>query len=200
MKKINFIDDPYPNAEMLPYERESLYRWITQIIKPKNIIETGTGVGGSTHFMAKGLQTLKYGEIYTCDPERRPPVEFFIEFKNVHFYASVSSTMIDDLIQKNIDIDYIFFDGPENPSIAISDMIKLENYIKPGCYFSMHDWEISSRGYDGATSTKASLIRPYIEGSNKWKLIEKLSGLEKNSSDNSYQYDSVGLCLYQFNN
>jgi len=197
MNEINFNKDPYPNAEMLPYERKKLYTWIVDIIKPKIIIETGTGTGGSTYFMAKALESLGFGQIYTCDPERQPPQEFFNKFQNIHFYPSISSIMFNDIIGKKINIDYIFFDGPEDPTIAVNDLMILENYINPGCYFSMHDWEIKKRGFDGATSTKALHIRPYMQSSSKWKLIEQLSGLEKNSQDND-GYDSVGLCLYEF--
>ena len=198
MIDINFNKDPYPNAEMLPYERQSLYYWIVNIIKPKVIIETGTGIGGSTYFMGKALQKIGFGEIYTCDPERKPPNEFFNEFNNVKFYQKTSSFMINDIIKNKIDIDYIFFDGPDDPTIAFDDLMVLEPYLKSGCYFSMHDWEITKRGYDGATSTKAALIRPYLENSSKWKLIQKLSGIEKNSNSNKELYDSVGLCLYKF--
>lgn len=198
MTDIDFNKDPFPNAEMLPYERECLYEWIVNIVKPKNILEIGTGVGGSTYFMAMALKNLNFGKIYTCDPSRKPPDNLFSEFKNINFYPLTSSEMIKNIKQNKINIDFIFFDGPEDPSIAIQDMIELENYISPGCYFSMHDWEINQRGFDKAISSKALLVRPYIEESSKWKLIKLLSGLEKNSTINNFKYDSVGLCLYQF--
>jgi hypothetical protein len=198
MIDINFNKDPYPNAEMLPYERECLYDWVINIIKPKNILETGTGIGGSTYFMGMALKALGYGKIYTCDPGRKPTDDFFAEFKNVNFYSINSLEMIKNIKQNKINIDFIFFDGPEDSAIAMQDILELEDYVSPGCYFSMHDWEITQRGFDNAISSKALLIRPYIEKSNKWKLIKQLSGLKKNSMANDYAYDSVGLCLYQF--
>lgn len=190
---INFnIQEKYPNAEMLPFERERVYNWILNIIKPKsNILEIGTGVGGSTYYLSKSLEMICANcKIYTCDPSRSPCLEFLKECKNVEFFSICSDKLIDFLIKEKIDISYIFFDGPEDPSIALNDIKKLESYINPGCYFSMHDWEISQRKYDNAISVKAANIRPYIELSNKWQKIEVLDGVHSN--------ESVGLCLYKY--
>ena len=197
MNSINFETLPIQGEfEMLPYERFILYKWITEIIKPIVAVEFGTGHGGSTYYITKALEQTG-GFLHTCDPERSPLQEIFNLNKNFKYYSITSDKLINILIENNINIDYLFFDGPEDPMIALTDLIKLENYIKPGCYFSMHDWEIEKRGFDGAISTKALHIRPYIENSSRWKLIHQLSGLEKNSKDND-GYDSVGLCLYQF--
>jgi len=84
----------------------------------------------------------------------------------------------------------LFFDGPEDPDIAMEDIKILENYIQPECYFSMHDWELEKRKYDNGISTKAKKIRPYMENSSLWKPIEVLEGIESDQS--------VGLCLYKF--
>ena len=55
----------------------------------------------------------------------------------------------------------------------------------------MQDWCLTKRGFDGYTCVKAKLIRPYMEDSNEWELIEHLRGDDPNS-------DSVGLVLYQW--
>jgi hypothetical protein len=72
----------------------------------------------------------------------------------------------------------------------MNDIKTLESYISNGCYFSMHDWEISQRKYDNAISTKAAHVRQYIELSNKWGKVEVLDGLNN--------ITSVGLCLYRY--
>ncbi len=102
-----------------------------------------------------------------------------------------SQQFFDDLILKNIKLDYIFFDGPEDPDVALHDINLLEDWIDPGCYFSMHDWETETRKYDGQQSIKSLKIRSYIESNpNIWEPIEVLDGINS--------YDSVGFCLYKF--
>lgn len=186
------IENKYPSAEMLPFEREKLYNWIKNIIKPAtNILETGTGVGGSTYYLSKALEeSCASCKVYTCDPSRSPTFEFMEECKNIEFFPTYSNQLIDYLIKQKIKISYVFFDGPEDPLIALDDIKKLEEYIEVGCYFSMHDWETSQRKYDNGVSTKSTSIRPYMESSEKWEKIEVLDGI--NSAD------SVGLCLYRY--
>lgn len=186
------IEKKYLAAEMLPFEREKLYNWIKNIIKPtSNILETGTGVGGSTYYLSKALKEICNDcKVYTCDPSRKPTVQFLEECDNVEFYPAYSNLLINYLIKEKIKISYIFFDGPEDPSVALDDIKKLEEYIDIGCYFSMHDWETSPRKYDNGLSTKAASIRPYMESSKKWEKVEVLDGI--NSAD------SVGLCLYRY--
>lgn len=176
-------------GEMTNLEREFLYNWVL-LSKPKTILEIGTGCGGGgCYYMAKALQAInENGILYTCDPARKPNNDFFIEFPNVLFYQTTSNELIQKIIETNVNINFIFFDGPEDPNVAMGDILILEKHIAPGTKFSMHDWEISQRIYDNVVSTKAQYIRPYMEQSNKWKLLHQL--------ENSYE--SVGLCLYEF--
>lgn len=199
MNNIDYNNAPYPGAEMLPFERYTIYNWVLNIIKPKTILEIGTGNGGSTYYLSKAMKELNNkGKIYTCDPSRSPCADFFKECDNVQYSPVPSDVLIKNILDKNITIDYIFFDGPEDPDIAMNDIKILEKTINPNVYFSMHDWETEKRGYDQTISTKAKNIRPYMEKSFKWKKIECLSGLQKNSSYDTMNYDSVGLCLYQY--
>jgi hypothetical protein len=186
------IEKIIPGAEMTPYERETLCNWIIDIIKPKtNILEVGTGVGGSTYYLSKTLSHInKQKSVYTCDPSRSPDNTFLDEMKNVKFFPTTSNDLIDYIIKKSAKLSYIFFDGPEDPDVALNDIKKLEDYIESGCYFSMHDWEIERRKLDGGISTKSLLIRTYIENSTRWEKIEVLDGINSQNS--------VGFCLYKF--
>lgn len=184
-------------GEMLPYERYSLYSWIKKY-KPKNLLEIGTGTGGSTQYISDAMQENECGQIYSCDPSRSPSIEFIKNRQNLHFYPLMSADIIKLVIKEKINIDFIFFDGPENPDVALSDLLELERYISVNTLFCMHDWHIGIRGYDLATSTKCYKIKPYIENSNKWSLIELLDANKKNSDFDNNKYDSVGLCLYQY--
>lgn len=186
------IERTYPGAEMSVFERMKLCSWIKDIINPKyNVLEVGTGVGGSTYYISNVLSEINENSIvYSCDPIRTPNIDFFDKFKNVKFFKDYSNNVIDFIIKNSIKLSYIFFDGPEDPNVALDDIKKLEDYIKPGCYFSMHDWEITTRKLDGGLSTKSLYIREYIEKSDRWEEIEVLDGI--NSSQ------SVGFCLYKF--
>jgi hypothetical protein len=186
------IEEIYPGAEILPYERYKLYTWVSKIIKPTNVLDIGCGSGGGTYYISKGMEKCKStGKIYSCDPGRSPSEDFLLKQNNVVYNEIYSNELIDELIKDNIKINYIFFDGPEDPDVAMRDIICLENYIQPGCYFSMHDWEVVHRKYDNQISTKSLKIRQYIEfNSLVWQPIEILEGIQSS--------DSVGLCLYKF--
>jgi hypothetical protein len=186
-------------GEMLPYERFKLFNWIYDA-NPKNLIEIGSGVGhGSTYYMAEALkQRNEGGIIYSCDPERRIYEDLLNDYPSIKYYSIKSTELIEMLISNKVKIDYIFFDGPEIPKLALSDIKILEEYILPGTYFSMHDWCTETRRYDNQISIKSLEIRPYLENSNKWEKIEELSGLQKNSDFDDMPYDSVGLCLYRY--
>jgi hypothetical protein len=186
------LEEIYPGVEMLPYERYKLYTWVSEIIKPSNVLDIGCGTGGGTYYISEGMKKCKsLGKVYSCDPGRGPSEEFLEKQKNVDYRPIYSNELILYLIENNIKIDYLFFDGPEDPDVAMRDIIALENYIQPGCYFSMHDWEVVPRKYDGQISTKSLKIRRYIESNSLvWQPVEILEGVQSS--------DSVGLCLYKF--
>ena len=180
---MNFETTPYKGAEMLPYERAKLYNWIIDL-KPTNILEVGCGCGGATYYMA---EAIKNGHIYTCDPKRALSTSFLKTYPFVEYHRTRSDVFIQDIIDRNLEIDFIMFDGPENPNVALKDIRILEKYITSGTYFCMHDWEQGKRRYDGQRSVKARKIRSYIGRSKKWEKIEIIPGSKK----------SVGLCLYK---
>lgn len=186
------IERTYPGAEMSVFERMKLCEWIEDIIKPEyNVLEIGTGVGGSTYYLSKMLSKLNpFASVYTCDPSRGPNEDFLNKYTNVKYFKDYSNNLLDYVIENSIKLSYLFFDGPEDPEVALDDIKKLENYISPGCYFSMHDWEVTPRKLDGATAKKALYIRSYIENSEIWEEIEVLEGLTNTQS--------VGFCLYKF--
>lgn len=194
------MKEPYLSArgEMLPYERYKLHNWIMDI-KPVGILEVGCGHGGATGSMAEAIRKLGIKSIiHTCDPKRRLDNTFLGQYPFVEYQCMRSDVFIQDIIERNLEIGFIFFDGPDIVDVALNDIQALEKYITSGTCFSMHDWEFITRGFDNGFMIKAEKIRPYIEQSEKWEEVEVLSGLFKNSNYNKDVFDSVGLCLYKF--
>jgi predicted O-methyltransferase YrrM len=188
--------NPYP-GEMLPVERLRLYQWMTEH-HPKVVLEVGTGVGGSTFYMSEALKQYG-GVLHTCDPLRRPPEDFLSRFRNtLHYHPVRSDELISQMRRDGVVPDFVFFDGPEIPDLALEDIQSLESWIQPGCLFAMHDWEQAGGVNKRIVSIKAQKVRPYFEQSQRWKLLARLEGHRKNAWWTKGRFDSVGLCLYRF--
>ena len=185
---IDFVNSPYRGAEMLPLERCKLYNWVLEST-PAMVLEVGTGSGGGTSYIAEAIKDIGTGYILTRDPLRKPNDDFFKTYPFVDYRKCRSDVIIEEVIERGLCIDFIFFDGPEDPDVALRDIKRLEQWIITGTLFAMHDWETTKRKYDGAISTKAEKIRPYMEESEHWKEVEVLSG---------QTIQSVGLCLYKY--
>lgn len=193
---LDFRHNYYDGGEMLPLERYKLYNWVLEI-NPKIVFEVGTGHGGgSTYFISQAIKD-KNSKLFTCDPHRSPTESFLTEFNFITYENVTSNIMISKLLKSGIIPDFIMFDGPEDPEVALNDIILLEKHIKNNTYFCMHDWD-EYRDYDKSYSQKSKYIRTYIENSNKWELIEQLYSNKKNSSFDELPFDSVGICLYKF--
>jgi predicted O-methyltransferase YrrM len=184
-------------GEMLPIERLRLFQWMMEY-RPQTVLEVGTGVGGSTFYISEALKR-NGGTLHTCDPERRPPDRFLDRFRGQLVYHALRSTeLIDRLIEQSKIPDFLFFDGPEIPSLALEDLRRLEPHLKAGCLFAMHDWEQIGGANPRIVSIKAASVRPYIESSSQWEKIDLLDGHRKNAWWTKGRFDSVGLCLYRF--
>lgn len=172
-------------GEMTVYEREKLYNYIVKY-NPSTVLECGSGVGASTYVIVNALSNNS--SIYSCDPSRSP--NFTSE--KLNFYSLPSNLLILYLIDNEISPDFIFFDGPEDPKVALDDFIVLDKFVNIGTIFSMHDWCLTTRKLDNGLSTKAALLKPYIQSSNNWELIEEAFG-----EDYKVGEESVGLCFYK---
>jgi len=184
-------------GEMLPLERLRLYQWM-MAYRPKVVLEVGTGVGGSTFYMSEALKQYG-GQLHTCDPLRQPPKPFLERFANtLHYHPLRSQDLIDRMTTQGYLPDFLFFDGPEIPSLALEDLQRIEPFLADGCLFAMHDWEQAGSQNPRIVSIKAQHVRPYVEQSRRWQKLEVLKGHEKNVWWTKGRYDSVGLCLYRF--
>jgi len=178
-------ENPYKKGEMLPTERKALFSWVSDAM-PSLVLEVGTNGGeGSTFYISNALKFD--AKMITCDVRGGCH-----DYPNLIFVRKPSTTVIKEMIKEGNIPDFIFFDGPEDPNVALQDIKLLEPHLKKGeTYFAMHDWYGGVRCYDGYTSTKAALIRPYMEESSNWILKAELRG-------DVPEDDSVGLVLYQY--
>jgi predicted O-methyltransferase YrrM len=168
-------------GQLWPAERQFLFESVVEE-RPEIVLEIGTWKGGgSTMQIAKALQKNAHGKLLTCEPDE----DCFHEASKgwwghplVSVFKMTSEEMISYLIETQRIPDFIFFDGPEDANVSISDFERLEPIIKSGSTFMMHDWD--------EPSIKAKIIRPHIEQSKKWKLIRRLTSPE-----------SVGICRYK---
>jgi hypothetical protein len=191
------------SGQMLALERQKLFEWV-YTSEPALVIETGGGSegGGSTFCIAEALRKLKEegkckkSIFCTCDVNNYASRNFYLshpDYKEfMEFFTGTSENFISQLLAKNLVPDFIFFDGPEDPTINIRDFLELDCVVESGCKFAMHDWETVPRIFDGGLSIKAEKVRPYLENLETWTIEEQLSGLE-GQWPNENEPQSVGL-------
>lgn len=162
-------------------EREFLYQAVIDY-KPSLVFEVGTWKGGgSTWQIMRGLEENKNGNLITCETDRefyQESIELYKNNAKIQIHFAPSDKMISFLLKDLNYPDFLFFDGPEDEDTAYIDFLSLNPVLKKGALFCMHDWD--------DPSIKARKIRPYIEKSEQWELISKLTSP-----------DSVGICLYK---
>lgn len=192
----SFINCPYP-GEMTPLERYTLYN---QVIthKPSVVYELGSGEGASTYYIAEAMRYNGFGILHTCDPVRGPTQKFLDSYEFVTYHNTTSQRMIKGLNDGySPPPDFIFMDGPEDPQVALDDIELLNTIIHRYTMLGCHDWCTEKRLYDGAVSTKARLLKEYMNNNKNWHLVEELSGTEPNlGGPELLGPDSVGLAFY----
>jgi predicted O-methyltransferase YrrM len=155
-------------GQLYPAER-ALVRAMVLARRPRIALEVGTWKGGGSTFqIASALAELGAGELHTCEPDEALnaiAARQYAEADFVHVHREYSQTLIARLIADGDVPDFLFFDGPDDPRIALDDLRALESHLTPGTVFMMHDWD----------DIKASAVRPYIEQSARWQIVSALS-------------------------
>jgi len=194
------------SGQMHFFERRKLREWVYRK-KPSIVFEVGGGEGGgSTIQIAHALKTLKDdGEcvdtkFYTCDAdplEVRKSKSYFSSHPDYKDFVNVSceysTGFLTRLLAQGLVPDFIFFDGPDLPTLNLADFKILEGLVKVGTMFASHDWEPE---VDGKLCPKNLELRPYLENSENWKKVECLSG-KMGEWPNEEEENSVGLALYE---
>lgn len=176
-------------GQMTPHERDFLYRAAFDYLSSASVgtvLEVGTWKGGgstlqiSTAIMNVAASSGVVHELHTCEVDIQLYSEAVAAYghtplsKYITFHNRPSTELIGELIGLGKVPQFVFFDGPEDPEINLGDFKLLDGHLKPGARFCMHDWDLDVR-IDGLISTKARLLRPYLEGFAGWRQIGYLS-------------------------
>lgn len=156
-------------GQLWPAERQLLFDAVIEK-KPKVVLEVGAWKGaGSTLIIATALKRLSQGHLFTCEPDHGLFETANKLFSDPSWHPFI--TLINGTSKETIDYlkiiqavpDLIFFDGPEDPQVALDDFQALESYVQSRCFFLQHDWE-------NKESKKVALIKPYLEAHKDWSI------------------------------
>lgn len=177
-------------GQLWPEERKFLYNAVVEC-DPMVVLEVGTWKGGgSTLTIATALHDLHNSSnfydismnktLYTCEVDNELYTTAINQFagskfsRSVKFHNIPSTELIKHLIASYNIPQFVFFDGPEDPQLNLDDFKLLDEYLLPGSYFCMHDWDLEVRP-DSLTSCKATYLRPYLENSKNWQILRSLT-------------------------
>ena len=170
---------------MTAQERIFLHGAVYQRLKDEEnaaVLEVGTWKGGgSTLQIATAIKNTGRNHIlHTCETDIQLFTQAVESYSNndlnkfIRFNNIPSTALIDRMIDENNIPKFVFFDGPEDPAINLEDFKRIDEHLKPGAQFCMHDWDLDVR-IDGLVSTKAKLLRPYLENSKNWRQLSNLT-------------------------
>jgi predicted O-methyltransferase YrrM len=165
-------------------DRTCLYETVLET-KPKQIFEVGTWLGGgSTFFLAKGLQKNGFGQLHTSETDAAahgqaiknyqrefPELLPFVKFYLGNSLQVFSPVLYDGLHPRSIKpedqiVDILFLDGADNAEETVAEFMMFEPFFHPGSIFMAHDW------LDRADAQKMRLLRPIVENSKDWKILK----------------------------
>jgi len=148
--------------------------------KPFIALEIGTWKGGGSTLQIVNAITTYGGHLHTCETDNILYQEAIKSYQHsnlnqyISFYNKPSTDVINDMIKRNLIPQFIFFDGPEDSDLNLSDFKLLDQHLPVGTYFCMHDWDLGMR-VDGNISIKALYLRPYLEKLSTWKILRSLT-------------------------
>lgn len=129
---------------------EFLYS-LVRVLKPANILETGTHLGVSTLYMALALRENEKGLIYTYEiiPQLLERAEqLWSDFKGLNRYISplLESSLTTNYFPK--EIDFLFLDS--EPGYRFDELNRFWPYLKVGGMVVIHDLD-KTLGHHGQT-------------------------------------------------
>jgi predicted O-methyltransferase YrrM len=120
------------------YETLNFLRYLVELIKPNNVLETGTYKGYSACYMAKGLQANGFGRIETMEIDTRniaEAKELWAEEGVMDVIDSTCSSSLDYKTDKKYEL--ILLDT--EPNIRFKEFVKFYGNLAPGGFLFIHD-------------------------------------------------------------
>jgi predicted O-methyltransferase YrrM len=138
-------------------EGEFLYGLI-RLVRPLNILETGTNLGISTRFMALALEDNKAGRIYTIEQNRtiyETAVRKTDAYKNVTcLFGPVETT----LLPENVTFDFMFLDT--ELAIRLGELERFIPLLAPGGFIMVNDlFDMSDVRFGGVSDQLKDWIK-----------------------------------------
>jgi len=112
---------------------------LVRMIKPENILETGTHKGISTAYMASALKENGKGSITTIEYEEKhifDANELFVKL-DLSNLINIVNQDINTFNPGNNQYDFIFLDT--EPNLRFNEFIRFWNNLKPGGFIAIHD-------------------------------------------------------------
>jgi predicted O-methyltransferase YrrM len=162
-----------PDGQLYDCERSLLHSAVLRA-RPAIALEVGTWRGGgSTLQIVSAMLHLKAGLLVTCEINSEFYAEanaFYVQkpfCDHCQIKLMPSRETINWLLETHGPPDFVFFDGSEDAQESLDDFLILEPRLRPGAVFMMHDWLTPD-------SHKADLLRPYLEASSGWRIVNLL--------------------------
>jgi len=156
----------YEGGQLDEKEKIFLYNFI-QKIKPKKIMEIGSGKGCSTTIISKSLKDLgqipdyfdthEINEEYVIDTKKSLN-KYNIDFVNVK-HGNVFDTMDREKLK---DIDFLFVDSDHSKEFSERYINEFFSLLKDGCWVGVHDM----RFHPDYVTDETILIQSYIKDNN----------------------------------
>jgi predicted O-methyltransferase YrrM len=151
-------------------ERDLLYNTVIETT-PTICLECGTWKGGgSTYFITSALAKNNKGVLHTFETNREffdcavntytTEVSHLLPFIHLYmndFYQSV-------LNLKFTNIDFCFFDGPEDSEYSMKILKLVEERMNPDGIIILHDWK-------SKPGSKCFIVQPYLLSSSLWEQV-----------------------------
>lgn len=162
---------------------------LCRLIKPENVLETGTHLGISASYIAQALEDNGRGKITTLEifhDAQQQSMRLWMELGLNHRVVSVLLPSLEHTA--NEQIDFLFLDS--EPHLRFDEFVKFWPMVKPGGFIAIHDLH-PNLGHSGQT----------VNGMFCWPFgdfREKLGAYIKNGEVSVFNFHSPrGFTLFQ---
>jgi predicted O-methyltransferase YrrM len=111
---------------------------VTRVLKPTNILETGTYTGISSMYIAQGLKDNNFGQLITLETSAIHKEQAEKLWDQVGIIPFVTCQLVSSLeFKTELQFDLIFLDS--EPEFRFKELVKFYNNLKLGGFLFIHD-------------------------------------------------------------